>query len=183
MIKINLLPEAARKVKKKRRKGPSSFVLLFSVITVTTLLIVGGATLYVKSEVSKLQAQSESNKAIVASLAKKISEVKKYEQINKELEQRSKLIETLRKSQSIPVWILDHISSVVPEGVWLNSVSYIGEGVSLEGVAFTNQDVVSYVENLKRSANITDVYLEETRESEVDRVKVYRFKLNFKVKT
>ena len=118
----------------------------------------------------------------MASLAKKINEVKKYEQLNKDLEGRSKLIESLRKTQSIPVWILDHLSSVIPEGVWLNSVSYVGDGVSLEGVAFTNQDVVSYVENLKRSGNITDVYLEETRESEMEKVKVYRFKLNFKIK-
>ena len=182
MIKINLLPEAARKVKKKKSKGPSTYILLLSIIPVATLLIMGGATYYLKSEVSKLRDLSESNKAVVASLAKKISEVKKYEQINKDLEQRSKLIETLRKSQSIPVWILDHISSVIPEGVWLSSLTYIGDAISMEGVAYTNQDVVTYVDNLKRSANITDVYLEETRESEVEKVKVYRFKLNFKVK-
>jgi len=182
MIKINLLPEAARKVKKKKAKGPSSYMLLLAGIPIATLLIMGGGTYYLKSEVSKLKDLSESNKAIVASLAKKISEVKKYEQINKELEQRGKLIETLRKSQSIPVWILDHISSVIPEGVWLNSLSYVGDAISMEGVAFTNQDVVSYVENLKRSGNITDVYLEETREADVEKVKVYRFKLNFKVK-
>lgn len=182
MIKINLLPEAARKVKKKKAKGPSSYMLLLAGIPLVTLLVMGGGTFYLKAEVSKLKDQSEANKAVVASLAKKISEVKKYEQINKDLEQRSKLIETLRKSQSIPVWILDHISSVIPEGVWLGSLTYIGDAISIEGVAFTNQDVVTFVDNLKRSANITDVYLEETRESDVDKVKVYRFKLNFKVK-
>lgn len=182
MIKINLLPEAARKAKKKRAKGPSSFIILFSAITVTTLLIMGGTTFFFKSEVTRLRDQSEANKAVVASLAKKIAEVKKYEQLNKELDARGKLIESLRKTQSVPVWILDHLSSIIPEGVWLNSISYVGDGVSLEGVAYTNQDVVSYVDNLKRSGNIADVYLEETRESEIDKVKVYRFKLNFKVK-
>ncbi len=118
----------------------------------------------------------------MASLSKKIAEIKKFEKLNKELEQRSTLIETLRKNQAIPVRILDEVSSVIPEGVWLNSLAYKENGVSMEGFAFTNIDIVSYIDNLKRLGSVSDVYLEESRESEVEKVKVYKFKLSFKVR-
>jgi len=45
-----------------------------------------------------------------------------------------------------------------------------------------NIDIVSYVENLKKSVNFTDVYLEESKQVEFEKVPVYKFKLNFKVK-
>lgn len=54
--------------------------------------------------------------------------------------------------------------------------------MNLEGIAFTNDDIVAYIENLKRSGDMADVYLEESRESEIEKVKVYRFKLKFNVK-
>ncbi|MBI3592921.1 MAG: PilN domain-containing protein, partial [Nitrospirae bacterium] len=139
-------------------------------------------TFWFKSMVSQLRAQSESNKTMIADLSKKINEVKKFEKLNKELELRAGLIETLRKNQSVPVRILDEVSNIIPEGVWLNSLAYKDNGVSLEGTAFSNIDIVSFVDNLKRSVNTMDVYLEETREADIEKVKVYRFKINFKVK-
>lgn len=69
MIKINLIPETGKKHRKKI-KGPANFVLMFSVITVTTLVVMGAATLYVKSEVSKLKTQEEENNRKISSLKK-----------------------------------------------------------------------------------------------------------------
>lgn len=181
MIKINLIPETGKKHRKKI-KGPANFVLMFSVITVTTLVVMGAATLYVKSEVSKLKTQEEENNRKISSLKKDIDEVKKYEALIAELKQRGTIIEELRKNQAVPVKILDEVSSIAPEGVWLTALSYKGNNVNLEGIAFTNDDIVAYIENLKRSGDMADVYLEESRESEIEKVKVYRFKLKFNVK-
>jgi type IV pilus assembly protein PilN len=54
--------------------------------------------------------------------------------------------------------------------------------VTIEGIGFTNMDVVAFVENLKKSLTYSDVYLEETKQAKVDKTDVYNFKLNFKVK-
>lgn len=179
MIRINLLAE-----KKKRRgiKGPASFLVSIILVSGTVLLIMGLVAFLFKSSVSKLRAQSESNKAKLTELNKKINEVKKYEKLNKEIEQRNALIDALRKNQAVPVMILDDVSTAMPEGIWLASMSYKDNGVGLEGYAFTNMDIVSYVENLKKSVNFTDVYLEESKQVEFEKVQVYKFKLNFKVK-
>ncbi|MEW6116592.1 MAG: PilN domain-containing protein [Nitrospirota bacterium] len=179
MIRVNLLTE---KRKKKKAAGPAGFLVLVSGITLVTLIVVGGTTIFLKSKVSHMKEQRETNRVTINDLSKRINEIKKYERLNKELEQKSNLIETLRKNQSVPVKLLDEVSSLIPEGVWLSSFLYRDNGVSLEGIAFTNNDIVAYVDNLKKSPSFADVYLEESSETEVEKVKVYRFKLNFKIK-
>ncbi|BCB95498.1 fimbrial type-4 assembly membrane protein [Dissulfurispira thermophila] len=179
MIKINLLTE---KKKKKKLKGMSDFVMVIIAVSSTVLILMGLITFLLKSNISRLRTESEFNKAKLSELNKKINEVKKYEKLNKEIEQRSVLIETLRKNQAIPVKMLSDVSTAVPEGVWLTSMTYNNSNVGLEGYAFTNIDIVSYVENLKKSENLADVYLEESKQVEVEKVQVYKFKLNFKMK-
>ena len=181
MIRINLLADK-KGTQRSRIKSSTSFFITLGAIAAASLVVMGFITFLIKSNVSGLQAQSDANKAQLTQLSKKIEELKRYEKLNKELEQRSAVIETLRKNQSIPVRILDEVSGIIPEGVWLNSLVYRDNGVSLDGFAFTNIDIVSYVDNLKRLGSVSDVYLEESRETDVEKVKVYKFRLNFKVR-
>lgn len=179
MIRINLLAE---KKKKKKVRGPASFLVTIAIVSGAALIAMGLVTFLLSSSVSRLGTESESNKTKMTELNRKINEVKKYEKLNKEIEQRNALIETLRKNQAVPVRILDDVSTAMPEGIWLASMTYKDSGVGLEGYAFTNIDIISYVENLKKSVSFTDVYLEESKQVEFEKVQVYRFKLNFKVK-
>lgn len=179
MIKINLLTE---KKKKKKFKGLPDFIVTIIIVNGAILIVIGLITFLLKSNVSRLKVESESNKAKLTELNKRINEVKKYEKLNKEIEQRAVLIETLRKNQAVPVRILSDVSIAIPEGVWLTSMVYKSNNVGVEGYAFTNIDIVTYVENLKKSENLTDVYLEESKQVEVEKVQVYKFKLNFKIK-
>ncbi|MCC6347742.1 MAG: PilN domain-containing protein, partial [Nitrospirales bacterium] len=162
--------------------APSRFLVLLAVIVAGALLSMGLATVLLKTAVSRLREESGKNETTIVGLSKKINEIKKYERLNKELEQRSGIIEVLRKNQAVPVRILDEVSRVLAEGVWLSSLSYKDSAVALEGHAFTNSDLVAYVSSLKRLTSISDVYLEESREVEVETTRVYRFKLAFRVK-
>lgn len=180
MIRINLLSE--EKKKKKRIKGPSNILVTVGILTLSAALVFGGAAFFFKNQVSQLKSRSESNKAKLADLAKKTNEANRYEKLNKEIAQRSVIIESLRKNQSVPVRILDNVSTALPEGIWLIMMTYKDSGVVLEGYAFSNTEIVSYVENLKKSENFADVYLDESVQAEVEKVQVYKFKLNFKVR-
>lgn len=179
MIKINILSE---KRQKKKASGPANFLAIVGAVTIGTVLIAGIVFFLLKSEVSELKAQSEANKALLANLNKKISEIKRYENLNKEIKERSAIVETLIKNQWLPVAILDEVSRAIPEGTWLTTLIYREDVVTIEGYAFTNEQIVLYVENLKRRANFSDVYLQESRQVEVEHVPVYRFKLNFRVR-
>ncbi len=179
MIRINLLSE---KKKKKKIRGAQHLIATSAAIAAAALVLMIAALFYLQYRVSNLKEKAESNKIVIADLNRKINEVKKYEQLNSEIEEKTNIIEVLRKNQSVPVIIMDEVSSLLPQGVWLNSLMYKDGGVTLEGHAFSNLEIVAYVEKLKKSYYLSDVYLEESRQVEVEKVFVYKFKLNFRMK-
>ena len=52
----------------------------------------------------------------------------------------------------------------------------------IEGDAFTNYDVVRFIENLKATPSMTDVYLEKSSQSSVQGIEIYKYKLKFNFK-
>ena len=163
MIRINLLTE---KRERRRFMLPQNAAILLLAVNLAALVVSGSLTVWVKSKVAQLTEQSEANKSVIGTLTKKISEINKIDKLNKELEERSTLIEVLRKKQSVPVRILDEVSQLIPDGVWASALFFKDNVVSFEGTAFTNTDIVSFMDNLKRSADLDDVYLEESRKGE-----------------
>lgn len=183
MIKINLLPEKEVKRKKPSLKSPASKLLsTIIVLTGITLLVMLAITYYMRVTKDDLNRQYQSNQIIISQLQKNIEEAKRYEKMNETIKQKTTLIETLRKNQAIPVRILDEISTLLPNGVWLYSLLYKSESVTLEGYAFTNLDIVSYVDNLKKSSLIIEPTVEESKYEELEKVPVYKFKISFKIK-
>jgi len=58
-----------------------------------------------------------------------------------------------------------------------------GSDINLGCTAFSNTDVVNYVNNLKNSKLFTEVYLQESIQSKTKEASVYTFRLTFKVKS
>ncbi|MGO9379763.1 MAG: PilN domain-containing protein [Dissulfurispiraceae bacterium] len=189
MIRINLLTERKQKKQKKielplsgETKKALPLLAVLAIVTGVTLLVVVLIIALLKMKVSDLKTEYTSNQAKITEYKNKIDEVKKFEALNKVIQQKSNLIETLKKNQSVPVRLLDDISKLMPDGIWLSEVTFNNPQVTIGGVGYTNMDVVTFVDNLKKSPTYSDVYLEETKEGTVDKTEVYNFKLNFKVK-
>jgi type IV pilus assembly protein PilN len=190
MIRINLLAERKQKKQKKvelplligEQKKGLGFLTLLAVATGATILVMALIVFFLQSKVSDLKLEYGNNQGKIAEFKKKIEEVKKYEALNKAIQQKASLIENLKKNQSVPVRLLDDLSNLLPDGIWLSTVAYNNTQVTIEGIGFTNMDIVAFVENLKKSSTYTEVYLEETKQAKVDKTDVYNFKLNFKVR-
>jgi len=178
MIKVNLI---STKKKKKQKPVPA-----FLIYTVLLTLTIGAIFLYVtyhfSATVSAKEAKVGENEKTIAVLKEKIKAVEDFEKLNKTFQQRKDIIEELGRNKSRPVKILDEISALLPPGVWLAGADVKGLDVSLSCIAFTNTDVVNYVNNLKNSRLFTDVYLQESVQSKAAAITVYSFKLTFKVK-
>jgi len=177
MIRVNLL---AVKRKKKAKPLPS-FVISAVLITVVVGCVLAYLAFYFNSKLRSTKARFDANKAKIAELKEKIKEVENFEKLNKTIDDKNKIIEQLRRNQNIPVMMLDEISKNLPKGVWLSNMTVSGSGGSLEGFGFTNSDVVAYVDNLKGSKMLLDIYLQESKQAEVDKIPLYQFKLTFKV--
>lgn len=179
MIKVNLLP-----VKKRKKPKPiPAFLISTIIITVIAGVILAYLIYFFNSRVSSRQAQVRANEKKIEELKEKIKAVEDYEKRNTLFQQRKEIIEQLGKNKTVPVKILDKISAFLPSGVWLNSMDVKATDINLSCTAFTNTDVVNYVNNLKNSRIFTDVYLQESIQAQLSGYSIYKFKITMKVKT
>ncbi|MCS7164507.1 MAG: PilN domain-containing protein [Thermodesulfovibrio sp.] len=183
MIKINLL---SKKDIKKLNKRDQIQVLgeivkriwIPFIITVAIVLAIFAYFEYLKSEYQK---EIEKQKQLLTSLQKKIAEIKRFEAMNKDIENKTKLIESFKKMQSAPVNILSTVVKKLPEGVWLTGLQF-DDAVTVEGIGFSNLNVVAFVDNLKSTPELQDVYLVESQQTEFEKQSVYKFIVRFKLR-
>ncbi len=178
MIKVNLLP-----LKRKKKPKPlPSFLVITILITVVICILMAYLTFFFNSRLSAKKEQFAANETKIAELKEMIKTVEDFEQRNKTFKERNDIIEQLSKNKSLPVKILDEFSALLPNGIWLQTMSISGGTINLEGYGFTNNDIVSYVDNIKNSRMFTDVYLQESKSVEAERVALYMFKLTCRLK-
>ncbi len=177
MIKINLLAR-----KRKKPKPVPAFVSAGGILLVLAIIVTFYFNYFMKGKMASLAHQKSDNDMKIALLKSKIEDVKNYEQLNKKFTERKQIIEQLRQNQALPVKVLDEISARLTGGVWLTGLNFVQYGVKIEGVGYTNDSVVEFVQSLKGSPLFTDVYLEGTREASEEGVDVYHFSLTMKVK-
>ncbi len=178
MIKVNLFPG-----KKKKKAKPLPALLIATIfVTIGTLIVVAYLTFFFNSRLSARKGQFAANEQKIAELKAKIKAVEDFEQRNKTFKQRNEIIEQLSKNKSVPVKILDEISALLPAGIWLHAMTVSGENINMDGSGFTNTDIVSFVDNIKTSKMFTEVYLQESKSTEIEKIPLYTFKLTFKLK-
>jgi Tfp pilus assembly protein PilN len=177
MIRINLLPSG-------RKKGtvlPPP--IIYGIIAfVVVLIATGGFFFHLSKQISAKKAEIAVKDQKLKKLQSALMEVKNYERDNEEFRKKTEIIEQLKKNQVVPLRLLDEVSEMLPKGVWLENMKDNSGVVSIEGYAFTNSDLVVYVQNLKGSSHLADVMLVESRQAELGDFSVYKFRLTFRVK-
>ena len=90
---------------------------------------------------------------------------------------------SLEKTRVGPVKVLDYVSqSVEPVKVWLTKLGLNAAVVDVEGRALTNDDVVEFVNNLRRTDHFSNINLVESRSATENKINLYQFKLVFNLK-
>ena len=179
MIRINLLPT------KKTKKAVVVEKQLIYIVAGCIAVIVVLAYVWVNlnSKISSLKDEKVHAQQIANDLKKKIKEVENYEKDKKTFEQKIAIIEGLRKMQELPVHMLDEVSKALPAGVWLSSMKEANAQISLDGTAFSNDDIVAFANNLKNSPYLADVVLIESVMTSGGVQKLYSFKMTMKLKS
>jgi type IV pilus assembly protein PilN len=182
MIRINLLPGP-----KGRQAKPQYDVRAQALLGVGLVLItLAGCWWYsaaLDTEIEAKQAEKQDKEKQVAQLKEQVKQVADFEQRKKILEDKNRIIDQLEKSRVGPVKVLDHVSqSLEPLKLWLVRVGVNGQSIDLEGRAMTNDDVVEFVNNLRRTDYFTNIDLQESKAATESQVNVYQFKLAFRLK-
>jgi len=180
MIKINLLP-----TKKKPPRKVTELQQQLILGGLILVLVVGGMLTYWNSLRTKIDGLQRTKAAAVAKIREQdnmLREVKSVEEQRKKVFDKIAIIEQLKKNQGLLVHLLDEINKALPQGVNLTLLSEKSGQINLEGMAFTNNDIVRFVDNLKASPYCSDVFLQETAQNTVEGTDVYKYKLQFTFK-
>ncbi|MBF0316776.1 MAG: PilN domain-containing protein [Nitrospirae bacterium] len=180
MIRINLLPSDKRPRKRKKAAKEIPTIIIGLIASLLISLIAAGTGIYLlNNKITMLTKDKVQKTAKLETLKQQIKEVEAMKKKIGKVEANKKAIEELRANQSIPVRVIDEISKALPENVWIKLLTLNGSNLSLEGVAMTNDDVVTFVNNFKHSKSFKDTYLvkslEVAEKGEKDVVKVYSF--------
>lgn len=182
MIRINLLPGPKGRTAKPQYDVRAQALLGVGVI----LIALAGGWWYaaeLDGEIEARQEEKREKEKQVAQLKEQVKQVQDFEQKKKLLEDKNRVIDQLEKSRVGPVKVLDYVSqSLEPLKVWLTSLKVSADSVELEGRALTNDDVVEFINNLRRTDFFTGINLQESRAAVESTINIYQFKLAFRLK-
>src|SRR5438105_14714086 len=140
MILINLLPVRAAKKREFGRQQLVLFVLL--------LVLAGIGNFFVynrfESELRSLDKQIVTTRAEIAQLAKTIGEVKSIKEEKKALEDKLKILDSLKKGRTGPVKVMDELASIIPQRVWIKDYSETAGGVTMNGLSGAYEDLSTF---------------------------------------
>jgi type IV pilus assembly protein PilN len=160
MIQINLLPVKAAKKREFGRQQLVLFVLLM------VLAGIGNYFVYnrFESELRSLDKQIATTRTEIAQLEKTIGEVKSIKEDKKALEDKLKILDTLKKGRTGPVKVLDELASLIPQKVWLGDFTEQAGNVTMTGMAVTYEDLSTFSKKLKASTHFTNITIKGARQ-------------------
>ena len=183
MIRINLLSTGPKGRPAKPQYDVRAQLLLGVGLVIVTL---AGCWWYadtLDTEIADRKAEKADKAKQVAQLNEQVKQVADFEARKKQLEDKNRIIDQLEKSRGGPVKVMDHVSqSLDPLKLWLVRVAINGQDIDVEGRALTNDDVVEFVNNLRRTDHFTNINLQESRAGTENQLSVYQFKLGFRIK-
>ena len=144
MILINLLPhrEAARK---KRR---DLFNVSLGLSALLGGLIAGGIFLWYQAQISSQQGKNQYLTSEIKILDGQIKDIAKLEGEIAALRARQQAVEDLQADRNQPVYLLTELVKQLPDGVYISSMRQENQGVTLQGVAQSNESVSELLRNL-----------------------------------
>src|SRR5689334_14353316 len=183
MIRINLLTVGPKGRQARPQYDVRAQVLLAVGLLAITLSACWWYSVWLDDEIAARQTDKAEKEKQVAQLKEQVKQVSDFEARKKQLEDKNRIIDQLEKSRVGPVKVMDHVSqSLEPLKLWLMRVAVTGQNIELEGRALTNDDVVEFVKNLRRTDYFADISLQESRAAVESQVSLFQFKLAFRLK-
>jgi len=160
MLHINLLPVRAAKKREFGKQQLVLFVLLMVLAAIGNFFVYGRY----ESELRSLDKQIAATRAEIAQLEKTIGEVKSIKEDKKALEDKLKILDTLKKGRTGPVKVLDELATIIPQKVWILDFSEQNGGVTITGQAQAYEDLSTFSKKLKASTHFTNITIKGARQ-------------------
>jgi type IV pilus assembly protein PilN len=177
MMYINLLPVRAAQ-KKEKLRDQIAILILSMVVTVVACGVVY-ATLM--SSVDEMKADIANKQAKIKVLKKTLIEVAEFKKKKEALVGKLDTLDQLKLGKTGPVHLLDELSLVLPDKLWLTSFKESGGSVTLSGVALNEDTVALFLKRLEKSPYYRSIELQVIEQASQSGVRVKKFNLVAKV--
>ncbi|MEL7370358.1 MAG: PilN domain-containing protein [Myxococcota bacterium] len=178
MIRINLLPVRQTQ---KRQTIQQQLLAGAAMVVVTIIVCIVWAASVSSTYEAKLRLQKTKQDEL-AQLQKIIGEVNEFNATKKELQEKLKIIDDLRKSKSGPVRAMDDLASEIPNRVWVTDFQENSGAVTITGEAIDHEDVSAFMKALQKSKYFNGVQLGFSKASQERRgVTLYKFQITCSV--
>ena len=152
MIKINLLAVDRERAKRKAKfQIGQKITAACSLVLVVAALGVGWWFWYLQRASTELDEQIAAAQRETQRLHSIIQQVQQFEARRAQLQQRVTLIEQLRKGQTGPVHLLDHVSRAMPDSMWLTDLKNTGVEVAIDGRCTSLNSLSDFISGLEGS--------------------------------
>ncbi len=179
MIRINLLPVRAAQ-KKEQLRGQ---LVVFALCLIGVTVACAGFYMSLSGKVSAEQESISQKEAEIQRLRKAIGEVAHFKKLQQELRGKLDVLDKLKEGKSGPVHLLDELSRVLPEKLWITSFRESGGSIDLEGVGLNEETVARFLRDLEASPYYKNVELRVVEQVLQGDLKLQKFSLNSRVET
>jgi type IV pilus assembly protein PilN len=147
MANINLLPwrEESRREKRKEFLGYLAVTLLASLVAVVFWAFL------VNQGIATQQARNALLSKEIAALDEKVKEINELKKRREQVLARMRVIQELQGNRSDVVRVFDELVRVLPEGVYLETLSRQGDSISLVGYAESNNRIAAMMRAIESS--------------------------------
>lgn len=179
MIRINLLPVRAAQ-KKEQLRGQVVLAIVGIAVTFVLCSVFYGALL---RQVDNEKAELAKKQAEINQLKKAIGEVAQFKKLQAELRGKLDILEKLKEGKSGPVHLLDELSRVLPEKLWVTSFKEVSGAVKITGIGLNEEAVAQFLRDLETSPYYSGVDLKIVEQSTQGEVKVNKFEVSCTVES
>lgn len=172
MIRINLLPLRAERKKEETRQLVSTYIL----VMICVLLVLAWVQIARMRQISHLQTQIETNRSEIDRYKLLAEQLKKLQAQRAAIEAKLGVINSLEKSKTGSVHLLDELASrIPPQRLWLTSLDQAAANLTLKGEALDNESIAVYMRQLGVCPYVKGVDLVSAEQKDHGGVKVMEF--------
>ncbi|ALC16915.1 type IV pilus assembly protein PilN [Desulfuromonas soudanensis] len=179
MIRINLLPVRAAQ-KKEQLRGQIAIAVFATVLAFAAF---GAFYVMLGQKVRDEEASIAAKNAEINRLKTAIGEVAQFKKLQEELRGKLAVLDKLKEGKSGPVHLLDELSRILPEKVWLTSFKEMSGSITINGVGLNEESVAQFLRDLESSPYYVGVDLQVIEQTKQGEVNLQKFEIICNVET
>lgn len=177
MSNINLLPWREARAQRQKKE----FGALLGAFVLVTVALGFGADWLVNRQVSAQQQRNQRLVQEMAILDAQLGEIRLLKERRKELIDRMQLIEQLQMRRNLPVRLFNQLPSLVPNGVYLNTLSMQNNIIDVNGKTEAYGRVASMMRRIDGSGWLSQSKISTIFAADVAPVSLSQFSMMFLV--